>query len=386
VACESVEKTLYIFIDKSYKNLHIWQRKYDLQFAGNVKSKEEMRMDKSLNSTHRPTAAIILAAGKGVRMQSQLPKVLNLLMGKPIVSYILDACQKAHIERTVVVVGYQADRVRQTLGTCYEYVEQTQQLGTGHAFLMAAEAFKGFVGDFLVLAGDTPFLTGHVLKKLIKHHQKTEASATLMTAIIDPPPPYGRIIRNTSGHILRIVEDNDASHDEKKIIEVNTSHYCFKAEEVLPLLNQLKTNNDQGEYYLTDVIELFAKQGKKIESLTTDEPQVLMGINTRMDLANAHTAFKEQITLKWMEQGVTIVDPHSVYIEPDVKIGRDTLILPFTSLLGKTSIGSGCVIGPQAKITDAEIGENCRIEFSVVENRNIETGAVIGPFASISGR
>jgi bifunctional UDP-N-acetylglucosamine pyrophosphorylase/glucosamine-1-phosphate N-acetyltransferase len=336
-------------------------------------------------SSSKPVVAIILAAGKGVRMQSSLPKVLHPLMGKPIVSYVIEAVKKARVSRTILVVGHQADLVQKTLGTEYEYVEQTQQLGTGHALMTAAENLTGYKGDLLVLAGDTPFLTGQILRKLIDRHQKTNAVATLMTAIIEPPPAYGRIIRDQSGHLLRIVEERDASPDEKKITEVNTSHYCFQAKKVLPLLSSLNSQNDQGEYYLTDIIQLLAQQDDKVETLTTKDPNVLIGINSRVHLIECHQYYQKQIVRKWIQRGVTFLDPESIYIEPTVKIGQDTIIYPSTTLTGKTSIGRGCIIGPEVKLADAKIGEHCTIEFSVIIKRTIEDHATIGPFAYISG-
>ncbi len=336
-------------------------------------------------SSSKPVTAVILAAGKGVRMKSRLPKVLHKLMGRPIVSYVIEASQKAKANKILLVVGHQADLVKSTIGPDFEYVEQTRQLGTGHALMMAAEKLAGFKGDLLVLAGDTPFLTGPILRKLIQHHQSTHAAATLMTAVMDPPPAYGRIIRDASGHLIRIVEERDASPEEKKITEVNTSHYCFQAGKVLPLLSELNTQNDQGEYYLTDIIQILAQQDDKVETITTKDPNVLIGINSRAHLIECHQLYRKQIIQKWIAQGVTFLNPETVYIEPGVKIGQDTTIHPSTTLTGKTVIGKGCTIGPEVRLTDAKIGENCTTEFSVIENRKIEDGAVIGPFAYLTG-
>jgi len=335
--------------------------------------------------TARKTTAIILAAGKGVRMKSHLPKVLHLLMGKPIVSYVVDACKKAKVNRILLVIGHRADLVQKTLESDYEYVEQKQQLGTGHAVMTAFQSVKNIKGDVLVLVGDAPFLTGKIIRQLIQRHQKTKAAATLMTTIIDPPPAYGRIIRDNDGKILRIVEERDATAVEKKIMEVNTSHYCFQTEKLIPLLSKLNTENDQGEYYLTDVIELLNKIGESVEALICSDPQVLKGINDRKDLSDGHQIMRNQIIEKHCANGVSFSDAASTYIEPEVKIGKDTVIHPFTSLMGKTSIGDESVIGPQVRLQDAVIGKNCHIEFSVIKNRKIEDNEVIGPFASITG-
>ena len=338
-----------------------------------------------MSSSSKPVTAVILAAGKGVRMKSRLPKVLHKLMGKPIVSYVIEASQKAKADRILLVVGHQADLVKNTIGPGFEYVEQTQQLGTGHALMMAAKKMDGFKGDLLVLAGDTPFLTGPTLRKLIRHHQNTHAAATLMTAVMDPPPAYGRIVRDATGHLIRIVEERDATPEEKKITEVNTSHYCFQAGKVLPLLSELNTQNDQGEYYLTDIIQILTQQDDKVETITTKDPNVLIGINSRAHLIECHQLYRNQIIKHWIERGVTFLNPEAVYVEPEVKIGRDTTIHPSTTLTGKTVIGKGCSIGPEVRLTDAKIGENCTVEFSVIENRKIEDGAVIGPFAYLTG-
>lgn len=333
----------------------------------------------------RKTTAVILAAGKGTRMKSHLPKVLHPLMGRPIITYVIDACKKAKIDKIFLVIGYGADEVRETLGSHYNFVEQKQQLGTGHAVMTVNDQIKGLEGDILILAADAPFLTGKIIRKLINRHQKTHAAATLMTTIIDPPPPYGRIVRDSNGKILRIVEDRDASSNEKKITEVNTSHYCFQAEKLFPLLSKLNTANDQGEYYLTDVIELLSRNGEWIEAMICPDPNVLRGINDRKELAEAHQNMRNEIIEKHCIQGVSFIDTTSVYIEPDVKIGKDTVIHPFTNITGRSVVGENSHIGPHVKLKNAIIGKNCKIEFSVIENRRIEDDAVVGPFASISG-
>jgi bifunctional UDP-N-acetylglucosamine pyrophosphorylase/glucosamine-1-phosphate N-acetyltransferase len=338
-----------------------------------------------MKSTTHQTAAVILAAGKGERMKSSLPKVLHPILGKPMVSYIMNACKKAKVSRTLLVIGHGADLVRETLGEDAEYVIQSRQLGTGHALMAAAPSLKGFDGTILVLAGDAPFLTDSMLKKLMQKHIKSNAEATMMTAIVDPPPAYGRIIRAMDGRVLRIVEERDASAEEKKITEVNTSHYCFDAKKVLPLLSKIQSNNDQGEFYLTDIIGILVQAGRQVETMTTRDPMVLMGINSRSDLARANTYLKKKLVDHWMKNGVTIIDPTSVYIEPEVRIGRDTILYPFTSLMGNTHIQTNCIIGPQVMLRDARIQEGSRIQFSVIENRIIEKQASVGPFASMTG-
>jgi bifunctional UDP-N-acetylglucosamine pyrophosphorylase/glucosamine-1-phosphate N-acetyltransferase len=337
-----------------------------------------------MSASPRKTTALILAAGKGTRMKSDLPKVLHPLMGKPMVEYVITACRKAGVDESILVIGHQAALVREILGSNLKYVEQKEQLGTGHAVMISRNALKQYKGDLLVLAGDTPFLTGQIIRKLIRKHQKTGAAATMMTAIMDPPLAYGRVVR-INGKISRIVEERDATPDEKKIKEVNTSHYCFQTEKLFPCLDKLRTNNDQGEYYLTDVIQILVKQHESVESLTSNDPAVLMGINNRLHLAEAHASMSREIRNHWMERGVSMPDPESVYIEPDVRIGTDTTIYPGVTLLGKTRIGNQCHIGPQVKIVDADVPEGCTIEFSVIEKRKLKKGSVIGPFAFLTG-
>ncbi len=329
------------------------------------------------------TAAVILAAGKGVRMKSQLPKVLHPILGKSMVSYVIDACRKAGAEKIILVVGHQSRRVREVIGDTVEYVEQAQQLGTGHALLMAADRLKTFKGNLLVVAGDTPLLSGSVLRSLVKAHQKSDNAATMMTACLDPTPPYGRIVRNEEKLVLRIVEEWDASPSEKKINEVNTSHYCFHAGTVLPLLSEIGLDNDQKEYYLTDIVEILANHNKQIATRSIKDHDVLLGINSRQDLARITRILQTKICEDWMDRGVTLLDSGSTTIEPDVRIGQDTVIHPYTTLSGKTVIGTNCTIGPQTLLKDAKIGNNSRVEYSVVENCSIEKEAVIGPFASI---
>jgi bifunctional UDP-N-acetylglucosamine pyrophosphorylase/glucosamine-1-phosphate N-acetyltransferase len=331
----------------------------------------------------RETVAVILAAGKGTRMKSDLPKVLHPLMGKPIVSYVIDACKEAGVKRMILVIGHEADQVRKTLGSEYDYVEQTEQLGTGHALMMAAPKLKDFQGDLLVLAGDTPFLSGEILRALIDKERDTGAAAAMLTAVIDPAGAYGRIVRE-NGRIVKIVEARDATPEELKITEVNTSHYCFRAERILPLLSHLETNNDQGEYYLTDVIHMLVKEKEIVESITSDDPNVLMGINHRLHLAEANAILRKKLVDKWSLEGVTFMDPESVYVEPDVVIGNDTVIWPGVVLAGRTRIGQGCQIGPHVRIQDSTIGNGCSVEFAVIERREIAAGEAIGPFAFLS--
>jgi len=339
-----------------------------------------------MSHTGRETLAVILAAGKGTRMKSDLPKVLHTLLGKPLVSFVIDACRGAGVSRTMLVIGHMAELVKATLGSAIEYTIQTEQLGTGHALMTAAEQLgDDYKGDVLVLVGDAPFLSAEVIKALVDKHQQSQASATMMTAIMDPPPAYGRIVRDNEGRVLRIVEERDATPEEKKITEVNTSHYIFRSEDVFPLLKALSTDNDQGEYYLTDVIEMLAEKQASIETLTEDDPDMLKGINDRAQLVEAEAALKAKKIQALRAQDVIIPDAGQIYIEADVTVGSGSTLYPFTSLLGQTRIGESCVIGPQTTLRDTVLGHRCRVEASVIENRRFTDDEIIGPFAAMRG-
>jgi len=333
----------------------------------------------------RNTIAVILAAGKGTRMKSDLPKVLHPLLGKPLVLYVTKAVRNVGIDDIILVVGHKAEMVKDELGQDYRYVLQKEQLGTGHALMITSEELKGFHGDVLVLVGDAPFLTPDVIKRLVLRHRETGASATMMTAIMDPPPPYGRIVRDSNGKVLRIVEDKDATPEEKKITEVNTSHYCFRSEDVFPLLSQLSTNNNQGEYYLTDIIEFLTKNGSLVETLPEYDPDVLKGINSQEELMAAVKKLKSDILIKHMNNGVIFPDPDLVYIEESVSINEGTIIHPFTHISGTTTIGSFCEIGPFVTIKNAAVGNRCRIVQSTIYGTELKDNTKTEPFSYLSG-
>lgn len=339
-----------------------------------------------MSNKNRETLSVILAAGKGTRMKSDLPKVLHTVLGKPLVSFVIDACAQAGTERTLLVIGHQADRVKETIGNGVEYALQAQQLGTGHALLTAAQTLeKNFAGDVLVLVGDAPFLSGEILHALLDRHRTTGAAATMMTAIIDPPPAYGRIVRDGKGQVLRIVEHRDATPEQRLITEVNTSHYCFRSEKVFPLLEKLGTNNDQGEYYLTDIIAMLSEADERIETLTVEDPDVLKGINDKAELSEAEDRLKAKMVEDLRAREVVIPDPAQVYLGADVEIGEGCEIHPFTLLTGRTKVGRRCVIGPHTRLHDAVLGDDCHVEASVVKDRTLDDNAIVGPFAALTG-
>jgi bifunctional UDP-N-acetylglucosamine pyrophosphorylase/glucosamine-1-phosphate N-acetyltransferase len=330
-------------------------------------------------------ATIILAAGQGTRMQSKLPKVLHPLLGRPMLKYVTDVAQSVGSDPVLIVIGYEGRQVSAALGSQYQYIWQHEQLGTGHAIMMAKEVLSDLEGDLLVLYGDTPLLKEATLKELIALKQKTQAQAAILTTILASPAGYGRIIRNSSDEIAGIIEDKDADFAQKGITEVNTGVYCFTISDLLEAIGELSPANAQGEYYLTDVFKIFFTRGLKIVGLQTNAAVEVMGPNDRLQLANTERLLKLSINDQWMKQGVTIQDPEFTFIAPEVEIGRDTSILPGTFLMGQTKIGPNCIIGPHSRLINSQIGAGTVVQFSQVVNADLKPGKIIGPFASISG-
>lgn len=330
-------------------------------------------------------ATIILAAGQGTRMQSKLPKVLHPLLGRPMLKYVTDVAHSVGSNPVLIVIGYEGRQVSTALGSQYQYIWQHEQLGTGHAIMMAKEVLSTLQGDLLVLYGDTPLLKETTLKELIALKQKTQAQAAILTTILASPAGYGRIIRNTEDFITGIIEDKDADSVQKEITEVNTGVYCFTISDLLNAIGELSPANAQGEYYLTDVFKIFFTRGLKIVGLQTNAATEVMGPNDRLQLANTERLLKLSINEQWMQRGVTIQDPEFTYIAPEVEIGRDTSILPGTFLMGQTKIGPNCIVGPHSRLINSQIGAGTVVQYSQVVNAGLEPGKTIGPFVFISG-
>ena len=288
------------------------------------------------------TIAIILAAGKGTRMKSTLPKVLHKVGGKPMVEHVVRAAKLAGMERQIVIIGHGAEAVRQEIGESVEFAVQEPQLGTGHAVMQAENALANFHGTAMILCGDTPLLDSNELKKFYERHKQSGASASVLTTILDNPFGYGRIIRDGKGDVLGIVEEKDATEVQKNLHEINTGIYCLECPDLFLILKRLSNNNAQGEYYLTDVIAKLKEMGKKVGAIVTEDHDMVIGINSRHQLAEAENVLRQRILNKWMDEGVTIMDPTSTFIEADVEIASDTVIRPFTWLEGKTKIRCGC--------------------------------------------
>lgn len=320
--------------------------------------------------------AVVLAAGEGKRMHSDLPKVLHPLCGRPMIEYILESAVALTNEVTVVV-GHGASQVKEVLGDRWNYVMQEEQLGTGHAVMQAVEQLPE-QGRLLVLCGDTPLLKASELKKLLG--KQKNLAAAVATTIMPDPTGYGRIIRDEKGYLKEIVEDKDASSETKKIDEINTGTYCFDLALIKHFLPLLKTDNVQQEYYLTDVLSLMRKEGKASAIYTVTDYRVGLGINNRAQLAGAEIILRRRINTSLMESGITMVDPENTYIDYDVQVGKDTVILPGSVIQQGTVIGSNCIIGPQTHLVSATVKDGAVIQSSVVKNRTIEEDQQIGPY------
>lgn len=325
--------------------------------------------------------AVILAAGKGVRMKSHLPKVVHKAAGKPLVAHVVDAVRAAGIEDIILVVGHGREHVQKIFaGQPVKFVVQEQQLGTGHA-LQQAQGAVDPDSTVLVLAGDTPLLRASTLQLLLEHHQKCQAHATVLTTFLDDPAGYGRVLRDEKGSFLRIVEDKDATPEEKQVKEINSGIYCFQAGKVFQALQQLQPLNAQGEYYLTDTLEILMAEGCRVEVVPAAEPEEIHGVNDRIQLAQAEKILRQRKNLELMRDGVTLIEPDTIIIDSDVTIGCDTIVWPFTLIQGKTSIGEACEIGPWTNINDSRIGHRVVIESSRVKEAEIGDDCTIGPYA-----
>ena len=328
-------------------------------------------------------ATVILAAGKGTRMKSTLPKVLHRVGGKSMLQHVLDAAKQAGASRNIVVVGFGAEQVKEAMGDQAEFVVQQEQLGTGHAVKQTAPLLAKDTGTVMVLCGDTPLLTGALLKKLYDAHKEAGAKATVLTAIMPDAAGYGRIIRTATGTVLKIVEQKDATEEERQIQEVNSGIYCFEANELFAALEKVGCDNAQGEYYLPDVLDILRRQGKKIWAVAADDYESTLGINSRVQLSGAEKILRRRKNIELMEQGVTLMDPDSTFVDADVTVGRDTAIYPFTWLEGKTTVGEGCEIGPNSRFTDTKIGSHVTAHFSYAHECEIADNVIMGPYVHL---
>lgn len=327
-------------------------------------------------------AVIILAAGEGTRMKSERPKVLHEICGAPMIHFVIKAARELDPNRIIAVVGHKAEAVKAEIKGI-EFVLQEEQLGTGHAIAQAEEALAGFDGTVMVLSGDTPLVRAETLAEFYRNHESKGAAASLLTARVDNPKGYGRIIRAEDGTVNAIVEEKDATSEERAIDEVNSGTYCFNAPKLFAALTKIDPANAQGEYYLTDVIKIFSATGEKIVASLAEDADELMGINNRAQLAVADRVMRRRINEAHMLAGVTIVEPESTFISDEVRIGRDTVVWPMTFIAGATSIGEACTIGPMSRVISSSIANEVVIDSSVVKESTVEDGATLGPYAHV---
>ncbi len=329
-------------------------------------------------------AAVILAAGQGTRMKSDLPKVLHPVAGRAMLSHVVKTARALEAAPIVPVIGHGADLVRTSLeDEKLTFALQEEQLGTGHALQCAESSLKGFSGDLLLLCGDVPLLRDVTLRALLSHHRETSASVTILTAQMPDPTGYGRIIRGSNG-VERIVEEKDASDEERQVDEINTGIYIFRCPEAFEFLRGLDNSNAQGEYYLTDIVAAARVAEERVEALLVENAEEAMGINDRVQLSEADAIMRLRINEVHQRAGVTLVDPSATYIEPDVLIGSETLIHPGVHLRGQTTIGSGCVIEPGVVVTDCTIADRVHLKpGSVLSESSLGNDCAVGPMAHL---
>lgn len=299
--------------------------------------------------------AVILAAGKGTRLKSDVPKVLHEVCGRPMLAYVFDACRQAGIQRIIAVIGHGKEQVRETFAADQDliWVEQLEQKGTGHAVMVCREELAGRFDHTLILGGDGPLIRAKTIRELIARHLEAGCAGTLATAIIDDPTGYGRIERDAAGTLRGIVEHGDCTPPQRAIREVNPSYYCFRVPELLAALEQVRPNNSKGEYYVTDVVGILLAAGKKVEAITSVPPEDIFSINSRRELAMVSDVMRRRVLNELMESGVTVVDPATTWVDSRAIIGADTIIEPHVIIAGPVRIGRHCRVGPFAHLSGA---------------------------------
>jgi len=328
---------------------------------------------------------IILAAGLGTRMKSTTVKVLHRAAGRPLIDYVVDLAKQISDKPPVVIVGHQREAVQKWLGDRARYAVQEEQLGTGHAVLQAAKILgKSGPRNILILSGDVPLTRAETLKGLIEEHERSRNALTLLTMTLPDPAMYGRIVRDSSGGVVKIVEAKDAGDTEKKIGEVNAGIYVFAREPLFENLDKLSSDNAQGEYYLTDLLGMLRKSGQRVGAMIVDDPVEAIGVNSRAELATVEEIIQRRVVEKLMRDGVTFRNPATVVIDSMVAIGADTVVYPFVTLEGTTKVGRDCVIEPGVHLHNVTVGNNVHLKSgSVAEDAIIEDEATIGPYAHL---
>ena len=347
-------------------------------------------MDARDGGVIRPTCVVVLAAGEGTRMRSSRPKPLHHICGRPMVLYVLDAAAQENVMATVVVVGHGATWVEKSVSeraredVRITFVEQHEQLGTGHAVSVAlptlSEAMNGADGDVLILPGDTPLLRQSTIARLLEQHREKDAAITVLTAVVDDPSGYGRIIHAKNGSISRIVEEKDATAEERAVTEINTSIMVVKESLLGPALRRVDRQNAQNEYYLTDLISVLFETGHVTQSFLLDDVTEAQGVNDRLQLATAEIAMRDRINERWMKRGVTMWDPSQTYIDADVELAQEVSLLPGTVLKGKCIIARGAQIGPHANLNNVVVGENAHVGTVDAQDAKIGSDATVSSF------
>lgn len=326
--------------------------------------------------------SIILAAGKGTRMKSDLPKVAHKVNGIPMVKKIMMTLDQLGVEKNILILGHKKEVILEAVGPESTYVVQEEQLGTGHAVSMAKDELKDYDGDIMVVCGDTPLLRKETFATLYAKHKETNAATTILTSIYENPFGYGRIVKENN-LVTAIVEEKEADEETKKIKEVNSAVYVFDSKKLFAALDKIDNNNAQGEFYLTDVIKIQVSEGERVESHILEDKDEILGVNSKVQLAQAEKVLRDRKNKELMEEGVILIDPATTYIDEGVKIGQDTLIYPGALIQGATVIGENCEILGNTRIIDTKIGDNVRIESSAIESSIIENKVKIGPYAHI---
>lgn len=325
------------------------------------------------------TAAIVLAAGAGTRMKSKRPKVAHEMLGKPLVNWVIDAAEEAGVDKIVSVVGHLREQVEPLVQDKSEIVVQRNLSGTADAVNSCRDALAGFKGSLLVLSGDSPLITSKTMSALVSMREENDAAVVVLTMRPDDPFGYGRIIRDASGQVERIVEQKDATPEEAAVGECNSGFYCFDAEALFEALTQVGSDNAQGEFYLTDVLEICRRAGRAVMALQASDNTECLGINSRIQLAEATKVAQQRINAAHMAAGVTMSDPLQTWIGPDVVIAQDVELLPQVILMGNTRVGEDSRIGPNTRLTDAQVGRACVLDEVIAQGAQFQDGTVIEP-------
>jgi bifunctional UDP-N-acetylglucosamine pyrophosphorylase/glucosamine-1-phosphate N-acetyltransferase len=337
----------------------------------------------ALNASPENLDVIIMAAGQGTRMKSATIKILHTAAGRPIIDYVLDLAAEIGTRPPIMVVGHQREAVQQAVGGRARYAVQEEQKGTGHAVLQAVPLLDG-ARHVLILSGDVPLTRPETLRRLLDEHEQSQNALTLLTMKLDDPAMYGRIVRDSGGAVARIVEAKDASDDEKRINEVNAGIYVFDGRYLIDNLRNLSTSNAQGEYYLTDLLGVLRGAGKRVGAVVAGDPIEALGVNSRADLASVEGEIQRRVVAALMNDGVTFRNPATVVIDSTVTIGNDTVVYPFVTIEGKTTIGSRCVIEPGVHLVDVQVGDDVHLKTgTVAEDAVIANEATVGPYAHL---